>query len=342
VAPNSKVLVMGGATEASIWSIYKWVDSVDPRWVSIPYGRPLANQQFHVLSASYHDCPVWTVGELYIGGSGVAQGYWRDEELTRRSFVVHPGTGERLYKTGDMGRYLPDGEIEFLGRKDTQVKVAGHRIELGEIEFALSQCPRVHNSVVVVVPGEDGRPKGLAAYVVPSADEVTAAEIREFVGMKLPAYMVPRHIAFITAVPLNANGKVDRKALPAVAAMRESPTPDSAPRNQTEQLLISLWSQVLGVDAIGIHDNFFDLGGHSLLGTQMLGLLRRDLQASISLRTLFEQPTVAELAEVILKEQARKTGAGSLAEDTVTDRIRQRVEQLSDSEVRRLMETMRQ
>lgn len=166
-APDARVLAMGGATEASIWSIYKWVDAVDPDWKSIPYGMPLANQSFHVLDAHLRPCPEWTPGELYIGGVGLALGYFRDEALTARSFISHPETGERLYRTGDMGRYRSGGEIEFLGRRDSQVKILGQRIELGEIESVIARDPQVRHSVVRV-DGKPGGAKRLVAYVVPA------------------------------------------------------------------------------------------------------------------------------------------------------------------------------
>ena len=171
LAPGAQVISLGGATEAAIWSIYYPIEEVDPNWKSIPYGRPLLNQRFHVLDAALEDCPTWVPGHLYIGGVGLARGYWRDEEKTSKSFIKHPVTGKRLYRTGDLGRYLPGGDIEFLGRDDFQVKVSGHRIELGEIEAALAEHPRVAGAVVTAVgTGADRR---LAGYVV--AREAQAA-----------------------------------------------------------------------------------------------------------------------------------------------------------------------
>ena len=177
--PGADVLAMGGATEAAIWSIYRDVTQVDPGWHSIPYGKPMANQRFHVLNSALRDCPVWTPGELYIGGAGLALGYWRDPQLTERSFITHPDSGERLYRTGDVGRYLPDGEIEFLGRRDTQVKVLGHRIELGEIESLLLQQPEVHQAVVTAQEAGRGA-KRLVAYVVPKRTGASASPDMQF------------------------------------------------------------------------------------------------------------------------------------------------------------------
>ena len=165
-----QVISLGGATEASIWSILYPIETVDPAWKSIPYGKPMVNQRFHVLNEALEPCPVWVPGQLYIGGIGLAKGYWRDEEKTCASFITHPRTGERLYRTGDLGRYLPDGNIEFLGREDFQVKLQGYRIELGEIEAALTQHPAVRVAVVTAV-GEPQGNKRLVAYVVPNQEQ---------------------------------------------------------------------------------------------------------------------------------------------------------------------------
>jgi len=171
--PATRVISLGGATEASIWSILYPIQEVDPAWSSIPYGRPMDNQRFHVLNGWLEPCPVWVPGELYIGGIGLAQGYWRDEERTRGSFFEHPGTGERLYRTGDLGRFLPDGQIEFLGRQDSQVKIQGYRIELGEIESVLEQHPQVRSGVVTAV-GEERGNRRLVAFIVPQTEEISS------------------------------------------------------------------------------------------------------------------------------------------------------------------------
>ena len=174
MSSDIRVIGLGGATEASIWSILYPIEKVEPSWVSIPYGRPMANQSFHVLSDSLSPCPVWVPGQLYIGGIGLAKGYWRDEDKTRTSFIIHPQTGESLYRTGDLGRYLPDGNIEFLGREDFQVKIRGHRIELGEIETVMLQHPGVHAAVVAAI-GEARENKRLVAYVVPAKKPVSGS-----------------------------------------------------------------------------------------------------------------------------------------------------------------------
>jgi amino acid adenylation domain-containing protein len=221
-ATGIEIIGMGGATEASIWSNAYVIAEPDPAWPSIPYGRPLGNQLFEVLDATLRRRPDWVPGELHIGGAGVAMGYWRDEERTRRSFITHPRTGERLYRTGDLGRYLPDGNLEFLGREDLQVKVQGFRIELGEIESALLG----HDGVAAAVVTATGDPRGerrLVACVTrtgacgaPAAadrDEF-ARLVRDHLRARLPAYMVPARVVVLDALPLTANGKVDRTALP--------------------------------------------------------------------------------------------------------------------------------
>ncbi len=215
--PQAEVVSLGGATEASIWSIMYPVQAVDPDWKSIPYGFPMLNQSFQVLNAAFKPCPVWVPGELYIGGIGLAKGYWRDEEKTNARFILHPHTGERLYHTGDLGRYLPDGSIEFLGREDFQVKVQGYRIELGEIETALEQYPSVKSAVVSPV-GDRQQHKRLVAYLcplhpVPHQSEnryISSENLRDFLSQKLPDYMLPSQFVWLNALPLTPNCKVDR------------------------------------------------------------------------------------------------------------------------------------
>jgi amino acid adenylation domain-containing protein/natural product biosynthesis luciferase-like monooxygenase protein len=294
-AADVQVLAMGGATEASIWSNYKWVDAVDPEWASIPYGRPLANQRFHVLNAALRPCPDWVEGELYIAGSGLARGYWRGEEITEASFIIHPRTGERLYRTGDLGRYLPDGEIEFLGRRDLQVKVHGHRIELGEIEAMLAQYPGVR-SAVVTAQGEKFQEKRIIAYVVPEGG-FDPEDIRLFLSQKLPNYMVPSAYVPLDALPLTPNGKINRKNLPQpdfASSTRQREI--VSPRSETERLIAAIWSEVLGHATLGIHDNFFELGGQSLSLLRVRSALGEKLNREIAISTLFEYPTIADLA----------------------------------------------
>jgi amino acid adenylation domain-containing protein len=211
--PGCALVGLGGATEASIWSNFHGIETVDPSWKSIPYGRPLRNQEFHILDGDMKACPHGARGELYIGGRGVALGYWRDPKRTAASFVPYPETGQRLYRTGDHGRLMPNGEIEFLGRVDTQVKIRGYRVELGEIEATLALHPGVQCAVATVDRRDstDGR---LVAYVVAKPGcNITGDDLRKHLAGFVPIYMVPSVIHLIRAIPLSSNGKIDRKAV---------------------------------------------------------------------------------------------------------------------------------
>jgi len=293
-----ELISLGGATEASIWSILYPIGEVDPGWKSIPYGRPMDNQRFHVLDASLEPCPDWVPGELYIGGIGLAKGYWRDEERTSAHFIRHPRTGERLYRTGDHGRYLPDGNIEFLGRKDFQVKVQGYRIELGEIEATLERHPGVRAAVATVRAEAHGT-KRLVGYVVPRQEPAPdPAELRRFLQQKLPEYMVPSVLMTLDALPLSDNGKVDRSRLPgpeqATPASRKARVP---PADALEARLVEMWEDILNVSPIGVTDSFFaDLGGQSLLAVRLIAQIQRRFCQEIALSTLLQGPTIRQLA----------------------------------------------
>jgi natural product biosynthesis luciferase-like monooxygenase protein/amino acid adenylation domain-containing protein len=298
VAGDTRVLAMGGATEASIWSNHKWVKDVDPRWTSIPYGTPLANQNLHVLNAALEPCPDWVEGDLYISGLGLARGYWHDEVKTAASFIIHPRTGERLYRTGDIGRHLPDGDVEFLGRRDFQVKVRGHRIELGEIEAVLGQSPHVRNAVVVA-KGEKQSEKRLIAYIV-SDTTFDAREIRHFLSEKLPAYMVPSVFVPLEALPLSANGKIDRGALRAIDVTNATPgRGEDAPRNELEHSIAAIWVEVLGIERVGINDNFFELGGDSIHAAKVRARLHSQLRIDLPIIEIFQRPTISAIAAAI-------------------------------------------
>jgi amino acid adenylation domain-containing protein len=299
IAPNARVVSLGGATEASIWSIHHPVDRVDPDWPSIPYGRPLAGQSWHVLDERGQDAPVWVPGHLYIGGVGVALGYLGDPEKTAAAFVAHPRTGERLYRTGDLGRYLPDGEIEFLGRADFQVKIQGFRVEPGEVEHALAEHPDVVRAAVVARRSGSGSGRQLTGFVVGSASgpEPEPDALRAFLAGRLPAYLVPSHLVVLDELPLTGNGKVDRAALerlePASAGASAGPV---APRTPTERVLAEIWAEVLETDGVGVHDDFFDLGGQSFAALKAGSLVLDRLGRRVPLGTLLECRTVAALA----------------------------------------------
>jgi amino acid adenylation domain-containing protein len=325
-APCVEVHSLGGATEASIWSITFPIHKVDPLWKSIPYGRPMVNQRFYVLDSDLQPAPVGVCGELYIGGIGVAQGYHNRQELTAEKFIPDAFSaepGRRLYRTGDLGRYLPDGNIEFLGRIDGQVKVRGFRIELGEIETMLDQHPDVRENVVMMRKSPSGE-KQLIAYVVPrqetaaapaAADDPLAArlnkdDLRAFLKEKLPEFMIPAAFMTLPGLPLTPNGKVDRGALPQPdPAQAQEGREMIAPRTPIEEVLAGLWTQVLNVEAVSMDDNFFELGGDSLLATQLITRLRHAFEVELPLHYLFESPTIAGLAEGIKLYQRSEQSA---------------------------------
>jgi amino acid adenylation domain-containing protein len=314
--PNAQVMALGGATEATVWSNWFPVRTVDPRWPSIPYGRPITAARYHVLDEGMQPCPIGVPGDLYIGGRCLCVGYTGQPELTAAQFVPDPfapasEAGGRLYKTGDRARFFVDGNLEFLGRVDQQVKVRGYRIELGEIEIALLRHPAVREAVVLVREDRAGD-RMLVAYVVPRAAGSTAADtqsLRSFLWEKLPSYMVPSAFVTLPALPVTANGKLDRQALPAPERVRGEGDA-AAPSDPVEELLADLFAEVLGLDLVGVRESFFTLGGHSLIATQLMSRVRATLKVEVPLRELFEAPTVAELARVV---RAARQGGSVLA-----------------------------
>jgi amino acid adenylation domain-containing protein len=326
-APQTRIINEYGPTETVVGCcVYEVTDSTCLA-AGIPIGRPIANTQLYVLDRLLQPVPIGVKGELYIGGDGVAQGYWRREELTTERFIPTPFSDDphvRLYKTGDLARYLPDGNLEYLGRIDDQVKIRGFRIELGEIEAVLSQHPDVEESTVIVredLPGD----KRLAAYIVTQNLQISIDELRAFLSEQVPIYMIPTVFGIVAALPLTVNGKVDRHAL--LADRVESqiigrdtaliPTsqlqPDSAPsnlatgstpRNPTEAILVTIWSEILGQNQIGIDRNFFELGGHSISILQVAAGIQQQLGGiEIPVVKLFQYPTIARLAAYLNGEQ---------------------------------------
>lgn len=313
--PSVQVISLGGATEASIWSIHHVYKGLQPDWVSIPYGRPLANQCFRVLDETLRDCPVWMTGELYIAGDGLAEGYFADEETTAARFFPHPADGQRLYRTGDMGRYTPGGEIEFLGREDNQVKIKGHRIELGEIEAILLKHPVVAAAAVVVHGSGDKRALlGVVEATGLEQDQgpATVSALTDFLAKHLPAHMIPAHLQIVDALPLTGNGKIDRAELAkwGVKAGSEASAAEAEPGKlgPLEAQLSRIWAEALGVSAIGRLQNFYDQGADSLIMAQVAGKLRDvlagepfrlDIPFDTLLRQMINYPTVGALAEFI-------------------------------------------
>ena len=294
-----------GPTEVTVVATaYELPAEGAPQLVSqgMPIGRALANGQALVLDAYQQPVPVGMPGELVFGGPQVALGYLHRPELTTSVFIPHPfREGETVYRTGDQVRWLPDGNLEFLGRVDYQVKIRGFRIEPGEIEAVLVRETAVKQAIVLPQTDAQGEMQ-LIAYVVPNADSVTAAGLRAAIQAELPPYMVPAAFVLLDEIPLTANGKVNKRALPTEFDFSSERTV-VPPRNNTEATLVHIWQALLGVTPIGIHDSFFELGGHSLSAMQMVYRLRDALAVSLPLRTLFEQPTIAQLAQVIAQHQ---------------------------------------
>jgi amino acid adenylation domain-containing protein len=299
--PSIPMLNAYGPTECSDDVTHYPIEcSPAPEILNLPIGRPVANTQLYILDNQLQPVPIGVAGELYVGGAGVGRGYLNAPELTQQAFIpnpFNPALSPRLYKTGDKARYLPDGNIEFLGRIDFQVKIRGFRIELGEIEAVLSQFPQVRE-VTVVAREEQAGNQYLAAYIVTSSP-IETSNLRDFLKQKLPDYMVPGAFVFLDRIPLTPNGKVDRQALP-VPDLGVSGTNDFvAPATPTQAELAKLWAEVLNISEVGIHNNFFELGGHSLLATQIMSRLRSMFGVELPLRKLFESPSVAELAECV-------------------------------------------
>lgn len=293
---------MYGPTETTIWSMVRRIDKLDG---PVLIGRPIANTTIYILDNKLQPVPVGIPGELHIGGDGLARGYLNRPELTEEKFIPSPFSDDpetRIYKTGDLARYRADGQIECLGRLDHQVKIRGFRIELGEIETRLSENEAVSKSVVIAredTPGD----KYLAAYIVPDAgQEISAQQLRKYLQGFLPDYMVPSAFITLDKLPLTPNGKIDRRALPVPEiSMQANQVSFEAPRTPMEKTISAVWSEILGVEKIGVNDNFFNLGGHSLLATRVVAKLRAsDIALDIPVRTIFEQPTIAELAEWVI------------------------------------------
>jgi amino acid adenylation domain-containing protein/non-ribosomal peptide synthase protein (TIGR01720 family) len=273
----------------------------------VPIGQPITNTQAFILDAYKQPVPQGVRGEIYIAGAELTRGYLNRPDLTAEKFVPHPysaAPGALLYRTGDLGRYLPDGNIEYFGRSDYQVKLRGMRIELGEIETMLNEHPAVNSCVVKLVEvlradGRDGDAR-LVAYVV--ADEARGgrpAELHRYLQERLPEHMIPAHFLLLEALPLTPSGKVDRRALPAFDPTMAVTVGYVAPRSPVEELIASIWSEVLGVRRVGVQDNFFELGGHSLLATQVIARMRQVFPVEIALRSIFEQPTIIGLAKLV-------------------------------------------
>lgn len=302
--PAVRIACMGGATEASIWSNIHEYKLLDPEWTSIPYGRALLNQEMYVLDENLNICPVGVKGEIHIGGYGLAVGYLNDEEKTNKSFITVSG-GKRLYKTGDMGRYNKDHEIEFLGRMDAQVKIRGHRIELGEIENCLISCEGVNNAIVLLIKSDSVNI--LAAFIVLD-DDVDEYALRKYAEKNIPDYMIPDHFIFIEKIPLTANGKTDKHRLYEVAESRfqgikEKGVKTAQSMTETENQVADIIKETLGIESIDFDINLYEYGANSLVMAQLAGnlagMLKDESAFDSILMNLFENPTVRSAAEAI-------------------------------------------
>ena len=310
---GSELWNMYGPTEATIWSI---IYQVEPKKTLlgtstgvVAIGHPISNTQTYILDSNLQPVPIGVPGELHIGGIGLARGYLNRSNLTTEKFISNPfeNNNSKLYKTGDLACYLPDGNIEYIGRIDNQVKIRGFRIELGEIEATLNQHPALQSTVVVAQEYQP-KDKRLVAYMVCKKDQPTTDELRIFLKKQLPEYMVPSTFVFVEAFPLTPNGKIDRKSFP-TATSPQIETSFKLPRTPIEELITDIWQNILGLPQVGVNDNFFELGGHSLLATQVVSRLRQTFSVDLPLRTLFEFPTIEELSgkvELLAKQTTTK------------------------------------
>jgi len=318
-----KITNMYGPTETTIWSS---THSVAETSGIVPIGRPIANTQLYVLDPNMNVVPVGVAGELYIGGDGVARGYFERQELTAECFVENPHVNSpdsRMYRTGDLARYLDDGVLEFLGRVDHQVKVRGHRIELGEIESVLVQHPALKAVVVVAFDEGNGNAR-LTAYIIPLAGiSPSIEELKQLAVDKLPEFMVPELFVELSEFPLTPNGKVDRNALPKPEPVKlERKDAQTDPRTPIEETLVQIWGEVLNVNPVGVQDSFFDLGGNSLSTIQICSRIRQELNVDLQLRSIFRSPTVegvAQEVENLILEQVDDASLEELLKEIETD-----------------------
>jgi acyl carrier protein len=287
-----------------------------------------------VLDRHHQPVPIGIPGELYIGGAGLARGYLNRPAEQAERFITNPFvSGERLYKTGDLACYLPDGNLEFLGRVDHQVKIRGFRIELGEIETVLSQHPQVRQAVVSLREDEPGNQR-LVAYAVPDSDRsapLAANDLQTFLRQRLPEYMMPSAFVLLKSLPLTANGKIDRRSLPVPDSLRpELAAAYVAPQTEIERAIATIWQEMLHLDRVGIHDNFFDLGGHSLLIVQLYSKLQRVFNRTISITDIFKYPTINSLAKYLNQDQNSQPAFDDRSQDRA-DLRRQLIKQQMQS-----------
>jgi len=313
---------MYGPTETTIWSTAHTIREIPS---TIPIGKPLSNTTVHILDEAFQPVPAGEIGELYIGGEGVARGYWERAELTAERFRER-GLSDptRLYKTGDLVRQNRQGDLEFLGRADFQVKISGFRIELGEIETLLETLSAVHQAVVIVREDRPGDKRLVAYLTAKPGQNISPLILRKALAEKLPPYMIPKHFVCLQRIPLTSNGKIDRRAFPPVPSENGADPSTPEPRNDMEETVSTIWCEALGSGRIGVDQNFFDLGASSLIVAEVHARLQQHLQQEISLVDLFQFPTVRLLS-------AHLTGSPSTP--VRSDRARRRLAARRDKEV---------
>lgn len=317
---KGRLISLGGATEASIWSVIYPVDDIDPGWKSIPYGKSMKNQRIQVLNESMEECPDWVTGMLYITGGGIAKGYWKDENRTNDNFILKDN-GERFYKTGDLGRYLPDGNIEFLGRDDFQIKINGFRIELGEIESALNSHEDVMNSIATVLEFGNKSKVIVGYYEKKKNSDLEKNDLFSLLGKKLPEYMIPSTLVELDKIPLTSNGKINRKELPIPENIKSSKEEYIAPETDLEKELANIVTSIIGSKKISINQKFFDLGANSIDIVRIQAILVKKLKYDISVIDIFENSTIRELAMFCLNKERSKNKNIS---DSVTEKVKAR------------------
>jgi amino acid adenylation domain-containing protein len=332
-APETRLFNHYGPTEATCGCAVYEIGRGMPQDGIVPIGRPIANAQLYVLNRDLDVPPAGVEGELYIGGDGLARAYLNRPGLTAERFVANPygESGSRLYKTGDRARRLTDGNLVVLGRLDHQVKIRGYRVEPGEIQAALCAHPSVRQAVVIAREDQPGSPR-LVGYVVANAS-VSAEELRYWLSRSLPDHMIPAGFVFLDELPLTPNGKLDRRALPASDECKPQ-RQIVGPRTLTEEIVASIWEEVLNVADIGIHDNFFELGGHSLTVVQVVAHVREALDVSLPVRTLFDAPSVAEVAAIIDGMHVDQERLRAVA------RLQRTLRDMSESDVQRALTQM--
>lgn len=302
LAKQVQVVSLGGVSEASLWSTLYPITAVSPSWKSIPYGRPLTNQRVYVLNEEQKSCPLWVPGEIYIAGRGLAREGWREEEHARARFIQHPETGERLLRTGDLGRFLPDGYLEFLGRMETaQVRAHGYPVERRHIEAVLERHPALRGAIVLEQGHGPGHPSLVAYLLTHQQEDLPALAIRLYLQRHMPEYMIPDAFVLLTAFPLTSRGKVDRGALPLPVDRQVQTTQDGIlPRDAVERRIAELWQEILGCSMPGVNENFFDLGGNSLFAVRLINHMRRLFKQDFPVAPFFQgQATIAQLATIL-------------------------------------------